>query len=111
MDKELLKGSIDIVILVLTSSKDVYGYEITKRIKEYTNASYEIGEGTLYPALKRLEEKALLVSYWGDTDKGGRRKYYKITDEGIKVLGDKLKNWQLINHLINECLKGAVKSE
>lgn len=111
MDKELLKGSIDIVILALTSGKDVYGYEITKRIKEYTDSSYEMGEGTLYPALKRLEEKKLLISYWGDTDKGGRRKYYKITDEGRKSLEDKLINWQLINHLINECFKGDMKDE
>jgi DNA-binding PadR family transcriptional regulator len=106
MDKELLKGSIDIVILALTSVKDVYGYEITKKIKDYTNAAYEMGEGTLYPALKRLEEKNLLISYWGDTDKGGRRKYYKITNEGKKALEEKIKNWELINHLINECLQG-----
>lgn len=111
MDKELLKGSIDIVILALASAKDVYGYEITKRIKEFTNAVYEMGEGTLYPALKRLEERNLLISYWGDTDKGGRRKYYKITNDGKEVLEDKLKNWRLINYLITECLKGDVKSE
>lgn len=110
MDKELLKGSIDIVILALCA-KDVYGYEIVKKIKEYTNSIYAMGEGTLYPALKRLEEKNFLTSYWGDADKGGRRKYYKITNEGKKILEEKLKDRDLINHLINECLKGDDKNE
>ncbi|WP_347460471.1 PadR family transcriptional regulator [Clostridium sp. DMHC 10] len=57
MNKELLKGSIDILILALSNRKDVYGYLIAKKIKDYTNSLYEMGEGTLYPALKRLEEK------------------------------------------------------
>jgi PadR family transcriptional regulator, regulatory protein PadR len=105
MDKELLKGSIDIVILALTSSGDVYGYEITKKIKTFTNSLYEMGEGTLYPALKRLEEKKFLTSYWGEADKGGRRKYYSITEEGRKELTHKLNNWKVINSLINDCLK------
>lgn len=106
MDKEILKGSIDIIILALTSNKDVYGYEITKKIRDYTNTLYEMGEGTLYPALKRLEEKQFLTSYWGEADKGGRRKYYSITNEGKAELEDKLNSWRLINHAINECLRG-----
>lgn len=107
MDKELLKGSIDILILALSSKKDVYGYEITKIIKKYTNSLYEMGEGTLYPALKRLEVRKYLTSYWGDTDKGGRRKYYKITDEGKRGLQEKLDSYNLINLAINECLRGG----
>lgn len=106
MDKEILKGSIDIIILALTNKKDVYGYEITKNMREFTNSLYEMGEGTLYPALKRLEEKKFLTSYWGDTDKGGRRKYYTITEEGKIELQRKLDSWKLINHAIDECLKG-----
>lgn len=109
MDKELLKGSIDIIILALTNIKDVYGYEVTKKIKEYTGSVYEMGEGTLYPALKRLEERKFLTSYWGEADKGGRRKYYSITLEGKSELEEKLENWRVINHLINECLKGDEK--
>lgn len=105
MDKELLKGSIDIVILSLTNNNDVYGYGIAKKIRDYTNSTYEMGEGTLYPALKRLEEKDLISSYWGDTNKGGRRKYYKITDKGKFELNKKLQNLKTINNLINECLR------
>jgi PadR family transcriptional regulator, regulatory protein PadR len=111
MDKELLKGSIDIIILALTSGGDVYGYEITKKIKNYTNSLYEMGEGTLYPALKRLEEKNFLTSYWGEADKGGRRKYYSITKEGKEELAQKLKNWKIINALINDCIEGESKND
>jgi len=105
LDKELLKGSIDLIILALTQRKDVYGFEISKKIKEYTASLYEMGEGTLYPALKRLEEKKYLTSYWGETDKGGRRKYYSITPAGAEHLKEKLNNWKLLNHVIEECLK------
>ena len=111
MDKELLKGSIDILILALSSAREVYGYEITKKIKDYTNSLYEMGEGTLYPALKRLEDKKYLTSYWGEADKGGRRKYYSITLEGKNELKRKLDNWELINHAIKECLRPASKSQ
>lgn len=105
MDKELLKGIIDIVILSLTSRKDMYGYAITKTIKDRTNSLYEIGEGTLYPALKRLEERNFLTSYWGESEKGGRRKYYMITDEGTIQLKRGLNNLKVINNLISECLE------
>jgi PadR family transcriptional regulator PadR len=111
MDKQLLKGNIDIVILALTNDKDFYGYEIAKKIKEYTNNMYEMGEGTLYPALKRLEEKQFLTSYWGETDKGGRRKYYKITIDGQNELKEKLESWEVISHLISECLGGKRDNE
>ena len=107
MDKELLKGSLDIILLVLLSKKELYGYEIARLIKEYSNLLYEIGEGTLYPALKRLEDKKLLDSYWGETDKGGRRKYYKITLQGKVELEQKLASWKTINDLIFNCLKGG----
>lgn len=104
MDKELLKGSIDILILALSNKEDVYGYLIAKKIKKYTNSLYEMGEGTLYPALKRLEQKGFLTSYWGETDKAGRRKYFSITSEGKNELKKKLDSWKIINALINNCM-------
>ncbi|TPG67998.1 hypothetical protein EEL31_05100 [Brevibacillus laterosporus] len=55
MNKEILKGSIDLLLLSLISQKEYYGYELGKKIREKSDEVYEIGEGTLYPALKRLE--------------------------------------------------------
>jgi DNA-binding PadR family transcriptional regulator len=105
MDKELLKGSIDIIILLLTRTHAIYGYEIAKRTKYYTNSMYEMGEGTLYPALKRLEDKKLITSYWGDAEKGGRRKYFQITELGKSELEAKYTDWKIITELITNILK------
>ena len=57
MDKEIMKGSIDILLLSLLNKRDMYGYEIVKTLKENSNELYNMSEGTLYPALKRLENK------------------------------------------------------
>ncbi|WP_036199874.1 PadR family transcriptional regulator [Ureibacillus sinduriensis] len=106
MDKEVMKGSIDILLLSLLSKVDMYGYEIVKTLKENSNNLYNMSEGTLYPALKRLEKKKLLHSYWEDSESGGRRKYYRITADGKKELSKKLKDWSQINHLIKVCSEG-----
>lgn len=101
MDKEIMKGSIDILILAIINTKDTYGYEIVKEIKEKSDFSYTMGEGTLYPALKRLEEKQFIESYWQSSDLIGKRKYYKITNLGKEKLKEKLEQWNKITNLIN----------
>ncbi|MBU9712178.1 PadR family transcriptional regulator [Evansella tamaricis] len=107
MDKEIMKGSIDILLLSLVSKNDMYGYEITKALKEQSQGTYEMSEGTLYPALKRLEKKEWLNSYWYETEKG-RRKYYRITDKGRIELERKLDNWNKVGNLISKCREGLV---
>ena len=106
MNKEMMKGSIDILLLSLIEKEDLYGYEIAKRLKEKSNDLYSIGEGTLYPALQRLEKQNLIKAYWGDSESGGRRKYYSITEQGKKELSKKLKEWDALNNLIKSCREG-----
>lgn len=106
MDKELMRGSIDILLLSLIEKEDLYGYEIAKRLKEKSDELYSMGEGTLYPALQRLEKKEFIHSYWLNSENGGRRKYYSITDNGRKKLSQKLGEWDLLNKLINNCREG-----
>lgn len=104
MRKELLKGSIDILILSELSHHDKYGFEITQEIKKKSNDTYTMSEGTLYSALKRLEQKGYLESYWGDEEGlGGRRKYYHITQEGLLQLKQHIKEWKEVNQLIQLC--------
>jgi hypothetical protein len=74
-EKELLKGYIDIIILSMLYHEDLYGYDLGKRVKERTQNSFELKEGTLYLAFKRLEQSGLIESYWGEQGVGGRRKY------------------------------------
>jgi len=106
MNKEILKGSIDILLLSLIARGNTYGYEIVKNLKEKSNDLYSMSEGTLYPALKRLEGKNFIQSYWGETSEGGRRKYYHITDDGKKELVNKLSEWNKVSDLIRVCVEG-----
>lgn len=107
MDKEMLKGSIDLLLLSLINQRDLYGYEITKLLKQLSDGHYEMSEGTLYPALKRLEKKQWIESYWLETP-SGRRKYYKITDSGTKELEKKQKDWKLIENLVQKSSEGLI---
>lgn len=106
MDKEILKGSIDILLLSLISQKDCYGYEMVKSLKENSQELYSMGEGTLYPALKRLEKKKWIESYWQEADAGKRRKYYRITDAGTKELAKKIGDWNVVKELIQKTSEG-----
>lgn len=106
MDKEIMKGSIDILLLSIVCQKDSYGYEIVKELKVKSNNLYNMSEGTLYPALKRLEDKGFLECYWIYVENGNRRKYYKITNKGKNGLSAKVKDWQKTDSLIRICLEG-----
>ena len=108
MDKEIMKGSIDILLLSMISSREMYGYEIVKVLKEKSDEAYNMSEGTLYPALKRLEKKKWLESYWAEFPSGGRRKYYRMTDDGRNELDRKLGEWNNISNLIKRVSEGLV---
>ena len=94
MDFDFLKGNIEIIILNALLNGDKYGYEIAQEIKEKTKNQYEIKQPTLYAYLKRLEGRELITSYWGSGDsKGGRRRYYKLTEIGKNTCIDYLSEW------------------
>ncbi|WP_164214715.1 PadR family transcriptional regulator [Virgibacillus sp. YIM 98842] len=101
MDREIMKGSIDILLLNLLNQKDMYGYEMVKVLKEKSGALYNMSEGTMYPALKRMEKKGWLHSYWSETEHG-RRKYYRINADGETVLETKISEWKKVNSLIQK---------
>lgn len=105
MNKELLKGSINILLLSLIAKEARYGYQIVKILKENSGGAYQMSEGTLYPALKRLEKNKWAEAYWQETETG-RRKYYRITDQGLAELDESLKEWKSINDLITVCSEG-----
>lgn len=106
MNTEMMKGSIDILLLSLIAKSDMYGYQITKSLKELSNDVYHMSEGTLYSALKRLEKKELVLSYWSETV-NGRRKYYQMTNKGKAELEKKLTDWKSITQLIEKCAEGS----
>lgn len=101
----MLKGSVDLLLLSLINQRDLYGYEITKLLKQLSDDQYEMSEGTLYPALKRLERKEWVEPYWTETA-AGRRKYYKITNSGTKELEKKQNDWKLVENLVRKSSEG-----
>lgn len=107
MDKEMMKGSIDLLLLSLIEQRDLYGYEMTKVLKRLSDDTYEMSEGTLYAALKRMERKQFIESYWQETE-NGRRKYYRMTKQGRKELVLKKSNWQWMNDLVKKSSEGLI---
>ncbi|ATW23507.1 PadR family transcriptional regulator [Candidatus Formimonas warabiya] len=102
MNKEMLKGTVDILILSVLLEKDNYGYEISKTIKEKSDDSFEILEATMYLALKRLEKQKAIEAYWGDETGGGRRRYFRITDFGKEQLDKSISDWKQTVQLVDK---------
>lgn len=102
LNKEMLKGTIDILILSVLLERDNYGYEISKIIKMKSDNSFEILEATMYIALKRLEKQAMIEAYWGDETSGGRRRYFKITDLGKTQLKTLSSDWKQTVQLVDK---------
>ena len=100
MEKEMLRGSLELLILSRIQAQDAYGGQILKEILKDIQEVLVISEGTLYALLKRLEKKAWIQSYWGDAHLGARRKYYRISPKGTKAYEEKLANWRVLNTLI-----------
>ena len=97
MDIQLKKGNLDLCVLYLLSKKDSYGYEIASVISNYM----EIGEITIYPILRRLQNEGALTYYLKESDDGPPRKYYKLTSVGLKKYETLRVEWEKFNN----CMK------
>ncbi|WP_078598699.1 PadR family transcriptional regulator [Evansella clarkii] len=107
INKEVLKGHIDLIIMSLLHREDLYGYQIAKTIRETSHNNFDIKEATLYLSLKRLEKSELIESYWGaDQGPGGRRKYYKITDAGREKFDAMQVEWRFLKEIMEYFLEG-----
>jgi len=104
VNKEMLKGTIDLLILSTLALADNYGYEISKEIKDRTEGMFEIQEATLYLSLKRLEKNNCIEAYWGTQSHGGKRKYYRLTDIGIKQLEEMKRDWIKVSEMVKRFL-------
>lgn len=91
---ELKKGTVQLGILALLAEGRRYGFELIEELKGRTGGYLDLKEGTLYPALHRMEKQGLLVSQWVIQEAGGSpRKYYSITPEGVRSLDDARTQW------------------
>lgn len=92
MESRLLPGMVEMLLLEVIAAGPTYGYEITQNVRDRSRGYFELKEGSLYPALHRLERQKLLAASWREAD-GRRRKYYRLTAAGGKVLREKKQEW------------------
>ena len=106
---ELLQGTLDLLILKAISLGPLHGYGVLLRIQQMSQDKLQIQQGSLYPALYRLEHQGLIASEWGDSDNNRRAKYYRLTAGGKRRLRDEVAYWQRLSEAIGLVLAAATE--
>ena len=101
---ELLKGNTETLLLILMEAEPMYGYQLAKEIDQRSSGYFAFKEGTMYPALHRLERDKLVEGTWQDTPNGVRRRYYRITAKGRQALADRLIEWRRFSRAMNSVM-------
>jgi PadR family transcriptional regulator, regulatory protein PadR len=104
---DLLQGTLDLLILRVLSRGENHGWGIADRIAQISNSVLTVGEGSLYPALFRLEAKGWLESEWAQSENNRRAKYYRLTKSGRKQLEREQENWEQLAGAVSAILRSA----
>jgi transcriptional regulator len=91
---DALRGSLDLLILKTLSLAPMHGWGISQRVQQISRGVLEVNQGSLYPALQRLEKDGLVTSDWDTTDNNRRARYYRLTATGRRALGVELESWR-----------------
>ncbi len=100
-DKEFVAATSVPLVLMILNEGDSYGYDIRQRVSKLTDGELKWTDSMLYPVLHRLEKQKLVLSYWRDSPTGRKRKYYSLCENGLNVLRDKEKQWQILSRALN----------
>jgi PadR family transcriptional regulator, regulatory protein PadR len=104
---DLLQGTLDLLVLRTVVLEPMHGWGIAQRIQQVSKDALQIGQGSLYPALHRLEYKGWIVADWGPSENNRRAKFYSLTRTGKKQLDAELENWERLTTAIALVLKGV----
>jgi PadR family transcriptional regulator, regulatory protein PadR len=104
---ELLQGTLDLLVLKAISLGPLHGYGVLLRIQQISHDKLQIQQGSLYPALYRLEHEGLIASEWGESENNRRAKYYRLTAAGKRQLEQHRQRWDRIAFAITSVLEGA----
>ncbi len=91
---DALRGSLDLLILKTLSLAPTHGWGISQRIQQISGGEFAMNQGSLYPALQRLEKEGLIASDWGVTDNNRQARYYRLTGAGRRALGKEVESWK-----------------
>src|SRR5882672_3448423 len=93
-EPDALRGSIDLLVLKALALEPMHGWGIGLRIEQVSKCRLEVNQGSLYPALQRLEHRGWFESDWQSTENNRRARYYSLTKEGRKALGEEMAKWK-----------------
>lgn len=102
--KELLQGTLDLLILKTLATESLHGWGVAKRIQQASGDVLRINQGSLYPALYRLQDKGLIKARWGESAEGRRVKLYSLTAGGKKRFKAASKDWHSVSTAVNDVL-------
>jgi transcriptional regulator len=101
---DFLQGSVDVIVLQALSWQPMHGFGLARWIQRVTDDAFQVEEGTLYPALYRMENKGLVKAEWGVTENKRRAKYYRLTPAGRKQLAAEMRSWAEFSHMVGRVL-------
>ena len=104
---ELLKGTLDMLILKIVALGPIHGYGIAQRIQQISRDFFQLQQGSLYPALHRLEDRGLLKAEWKMTETGREGKFYALSAKGRKKLDAEVQNWERLTNAVSLILRTA----
>ena len=105
---EVLQGTLDMLVLKAIQLEPMHGWGITERIEQWSERLLQLGQGTLYPALYRLERQGRIDSKWRLTENNRRARYYALTRAGRRHLAHETRSWQRMSHAINLVLAASL---
>ena len=91
---DALRGSLDLLILKTLSLSAMHGWGISQRVQQMSSGEFAMNQGSLYPALQRLEQAGVITSEWGVTDHNRQARYYRLTAAGRRALGKEVESWK-----------------
>lgn len=106
---DLPQGTLDLLIMRVVSLGPVHGYAIAQRIQQMSREALQVQQGSLYPALHRLEYKKFLMAKWRTTETGREAKFYELTARGLAYLKDETENWKRLTDVVALILKGTLE--
>ena len=104
---DLLQGTLDLLILKILALGPMHGWGVSQRIQQVSEDVLQINQGSLYPALHRLEQQNWIRAEWGVSDNNRRAKYYRLTSEGKKQLREETENWERLSTAVARILQTA----
>jgi len=104
-EQELLQGTLDMLLLKALQLEPLHGYAIARRVQQMSDEVLKVEEGSLYPALHRIEERGWVEAEWGTSENNRRAKYYRLTRKGRKQLEDEAQQWRRLSLAISRVME------